>query len=146
MVFLGWGCHFGTSRRFGWFKSPPRAIFRFYGRLKYMALGRKTGGRTKGTPNKLTSDARSRLEALGCDPIEGMAVIAMDANNPMDLRGRMFAELAQYVYPKRKAVEHTGPGGGPIEHAISAGELLADRIASIAAHTSEASSTGEPHE
>jgi len=28
------------------------------------------------------------------------------------LRGRMYAELAQYVYPKRKAVEHTGAGGG----------------------------------
>lgn len=65
----------------------------------------KTGGRRKGTPNQLTREITARLEELGCDPIEGMALIAMDADNPPELRGRMFAELAGYVYPKRKAVE-----------------------------------------
>jgi hypothetical protein len=29
----------------------------------------------------------------------------MDEANPPELRGRMLAELAQYAYPKRKAVE-----------------------------------------
>jgi hypothetical protein len=48
-----------------------------------------------------------RLEALGCDPIEGMARIALDPGTPLDLRARMFAELAPYVYPKRKALEAT---------------------------------------
>lgn len=70
-----------------------------------MALGRKTGGRTKGTPNKATADLVERLTALDCDPIEGMAQIAMDMANPPELRGRMYAELAQYVFPKRRAVE-----------------------------------------
>jgi hypothetical protein len=70
-----------------------------------MALGRKTGGRQRGTPNKRTVEVSERLAALGCDPIEGMALLAMDANNPPELRGRMFAELAGYVAPKRKAVE-----------------------------------------
>jgi hypothetical protein len=40
-----------------------------------------------------------------------MAQIAMDEKHSPELRGRMYAELAQYVYPKRKAVEHTGAGG-----------------------------------
>jgi hypothetical protein len=66
------------------------------------------GGRSAGTPNKRTQDVIERLEALKCDPIEGMARIAMDANNPPELRGRMFAELAQYIAPKRKALEHSG--------------------------------------
>jgi len=44
---------------------------------------------------------------LNCDPIEGMARLAMDANNTSELRGRMFAELAQYVAPKRKAIEQS---------------------------------------
>lgn len=76
-----------------------------------MAKGRKTGGRQKGTPNKLSLTVATRLEELGCDPIEGMARIAMDSKSPDDLRGRMCAELANYVYPKRKAIEHSGKGG-----------------------------------
>lgn len=70
----------------------------------------KTGGRKKGTPNKRTQDVIERLEALGCDPIEGMAKIAMDKKEPTELRAQMFKELAQYVAPKRKAVERTEVG------------------------------------
>lgn len=73
-----------------------------------MAAGRKTGGRKKGTPNKRNQEIQAKLDALGCDPIEGMARIAMDENNDVSLRGKMFAELAQYVLPKRKAVEVSG--------------------------------------
>src|SRR5215510_8621978 len=72
-----------------------------------MAKGFKTGGRLKGTPNKRTQDLTERLAELGCDPVEGMAKLAMDPNNSPDLKGRMYAELAQYVYPKRRAVEQT---------------------------------------
>jgi hypothetical protein len=70
-----------------------------------MAKGKKTGGRTAGTPNRRTTDVIERLNRLGCDPIEGMARIAMDASNAPELRGRMFAELAQYVAPKRRALD-----------------------------------------
>ena len=56
---------------------------------------------------------RERLAQLGCDPIEGMARIAMRPAAPIELRGRMYAELAGYVAPKRKAVEHSAePGTG----------------------------------
>ena len=48
-----------------------------------------------------------RLAALKCDPIAGMAALARDKKNPPELRGRMFAELAQYVAPKRRAIEHS---------------------------------------
>ncbi len=70
-----------------------------------MALGRKTGGRQKGTPNKRTAEIAELLSALNCNPIEGMVQIAMDQSNPAELRGRMFAELAGYLFPKRKATE-----------------------------------------
>ena len=73
-----------------------------------MAIGRKTGGRVVGTPNRKTKEIAELLESLGCDPIAGMARIAMEEKNSPELRGRMYAELAQYVYPKRKAVEHSG--------------------------------------
>jgi len=72
-----------------------------------MSLGKKTGGRQKGTPTKRTLEAWQVLAELGCDPIEGMARIAMDEKTSPELRGRMFAELTQYAYPKRKAVELT---------------------------------------
>ena len=72
-----------------------------------MAAGKKTGGRKPGTPNKKTQELQMRLLNVGCDPIEGMAMLAMDINNSPELRGRMYAELAQYTAPKRKAVEHS---------------------------------------
>ena len=70
-----------------------------------MAIGKKTGGRHAGTPNKRTVELTARLEALGCDLIEGMVQLAMDQANPPELRGRMYAELAGYLFPKRKATE-----------------------------------------
>lgn len=76
-----------------------------------MAQGMKTGGRKKGTPNKRTQELQDRLAELDCDPVEGMARLAMDPNNNPELRGRMYSELAQYVYPKRKAIEHSGDMG-----------------------------------
>ena len=65
-------------------------------------------GRPKGSRNKLTLEVRDRLEALGCDPIEGMARIAMDENVELSIRAQMYKELAQYVAPKRKAVGDEG--------------------------------------
>jgi hypothetical protein len=101
--------------------------------------GERRGGRAKGTPNKDTRSVMERLQALGHDPITGMAMIAMGMggcrncrntgkkdgvtcevcggtkHEPLDpaLRGRMDAELAQYVYPKRKAIEHSGAEDAP---------------------------------
>jgi hypothetical protein len=68
-------------------------------------------GRPKGVPNKLTSDVADRLAKLKCDPITGMARIAMNKRNPIEIRGRMYAELAQYIAPKRKALEHSADAG-----------------------------------
>jgi hypothetical protein len=65
----------------------------------------KTGGRQRGTPNKATLTIAEKLEALGCDPIEGMARIAMDKKISPETRGRYYSELAQYLYPKRKPVD-----------------------------------------
>jgi hypothetical protein len=81
-----------------------------------MAIGRKTGGRVAGTPNRKTREISELLDSLGCDPVQGMAEIAMNTNASLELRGRMYAELAQYVYPKRKAIamEHAGAGRGGI--------------------------------
>jgi hypothetical protein len=44
-----------------------------------------------------------------------MARIAMDEQHTPELRGRMYAELAQYVYPKRKAVELAADPVAPLQ-------------------------------
>lgn len=91
---------------------------------------RKTGGRTKGTPNKRTQDIQQRLEELGCDPIEGMALIAMNVTYEPELRGRMFAELAQYVAPKRKALEIAAEVNTTtsVQHMIASSDELVKKI------------------
>ena len=86
--------------------------------------GKKTGGRQKGTPNKRTLEAREILDELGCDPLVGMARIAMDAKHSPELRGRMLAELAAYAYPKRKAVEVTNIEREPNGPAVMLAEVL----------------------
>lgn len=84
------------------------------------------------------------LKQIKCDPIEGMAQIAMDEGQPAALRGKMFAELAQYLHPKRRAVELSGPDGTPIEMNVSATELLTSRIARLAERTRPDGGTGGP--
>jgi hypothetical protein len=68
-------------------------------------------GRRKGALNKRTVDIIDKLAAERCDPIVGMAPMAMKKKNSVELRARIFAELAQYVAPKRKALEHKGDDG-----------------------------------
>lgn len=91
----------------------------------------KTGGRKKGVKNKVNVSVKERLEKLGCDPIEGMFRIAEKAEEGVTigvddngepitrpdyaLAGQMYKELAQYIAPKRKAIEHTGADGEAIQ-------------------------------
>lgn len=71
--------------------------------------GTRRGGRKKGVANKKTQDVIDRLNDLGCDPIAGLAEIAMNSAEET-LRLQANKELAQYIAPKRKAVEITGDG------------------------------------
>jgi len=87
-------------------------------------------GRKKGTPNKRTLDLQARMEELGCDPIDFMVkvikgeivedvVLGTHKGEPIirkmapgyDLQVACAKELAQYLYPKRKALELTGGDG-----------------------------------
>lgn len=81
-----------------------------------MAAGRKTGGRQKGVPNKQKAGLLAMLAERWPDyhPVVAMADIANDAGLDLDLRFQAHKEVAQYIEPKRKAVEHSGPEGGPM--------------------------------
>jgi hypothetical protein len=73
----------------------------------------KTGGRKKGSRNKITLEVRQLLDELNYDPVRSMVEIARIASKKGDhaLAGSMAKEVAQYVYPKRKQVEHLGVDG-----------------------------------
>ena len=74
-----------------------------------MAQGFKTGGRRKGIPNKRTGSLVERLlDEMTCDPVGIMAEMAMNPKTPAKLRFLCAKELAQYIAPKRKAIEVTG--------------------------------------
>lgn len=95
-----------------------------------MALGgaRAGAGRKKGTKNKANQAIADKLKELGCDPIEGMAIIAnesmieartadgfRDKKEAYKLAGDMYKELAQYQSPKLRSIEVTGEDGGAIK-------------------------------
>ena len=65
-----------------------------------MAIGRKTGGRQLGSLNKRTREVAEICGTLGYNPVEAMIRIALDPAAPLDLRAKMHAELAPYLYAK----------------------------------------------
>lgn len=60
-------------------------------------------GRKKGTPNKIDTDVAAKCQEMGLDVFGAMIEIALTGND--DQRFAMLKELAQYVCPKKKAIE-----------------------------------------
>lgn len=64
------------------------------------------GGRKKGTPNKKTAGIQSEIEArLG----KSMPLAILDELADLDAseRAHILLDLMKYVYPTRKAIEHS---------------------------------------
>lgn len=88
----------------------------------------KSGGRQKGTPNKSTRELHELAEKLNVKPFEvllhyasgnwkalGMAKKVKTDPDPViddNLRIRAAAEACEYLYPKRKAIEHSTTDDG----------------------------------
>jgi len=79
--------------------------------------GKKFGGRTKGTPNKLTTSVKEAiLEAF--DKVGGIEYLVDIAKDDP----RTFCALLGRVLPL--VAEHSGPNGGPIEiHQVNLAKL-----------------------
>jgi len=96
-----------------------------------MAKGKKTGGRTKGTPNRDSGSVAQYLETMNCEPTHILADIAMgkalhcrlsfndetgdfvEGKLAPTLDQRMTAAktLLEYIAPKLKSVEHAPASG-----------------------------------
>jgi hypothetical protein len=76
-----------------------------------MALGRKTGGRQKGTPNKMTANARSAI-ATAASALGGSDRLVEWAKESPDNEKAFWVQ----IYPKLVPVqsEISGPEGGPV--------------------------------
>lgn len=84
--------------------------------------GERRGGRTKGTCNRITTDFLEGLREQGYDPVTEIINSIYDVeekflNAPEDLKPQYMAmllrtkgELLKYIYPQRKAVDHTTAG------------------------------------
>ena len=69
----------------------------------------KTGGRKKGVRNRATREAKEALLAMGCNPLEELWKLGQRAVEDDDkpVAATCFKELAQYMHPKLKAIDHT---------------------------------------
>ena len=99
-----------------------------------MAKGRKTGGRKKGTPNRITGEARTVLEALLEKRLPDLDAMIEDAWRGIEIEKQMpngetvvgrfnadparaaklILEAYKLLYPPPQPIELSGSGGGPV--------------------------------
>lgn len=96
-----------------------------------MAKGKKTGGRQRGQPNKASLKAEEIAASVGCDPLKILCMFATGDWQGLGYKGptetryaqggasyevetiskehriRAAKEAAEYLLPKRKAIDHT---------------------------------------
>jgi hypothetical protein len=92
----------------------------------------ENAGRKKGTPNKLTQDLMAKCDELGVDPFEVLLHFAKGDWKTLgyetetrlvstsehgdiyentitpELRAKAAKDACEYLFPKRKAIEHSG--------------------------------------
>lgn len=70
-----------------------------------MAIGIKTGGRTKGTPNKTTKEIRNVLKSVIDNEIQNIETSLQEI--PAKERLEILIKLIPYVLPKVETVQYS---------------------------------------
>lgn len=73
-----------------------------------MARGVKTGGRTKGTPNKATKAREEILAKATLTPLEYLLEVMQDDDQKLDVRLFAAKAAAPYVHPRLSSAEVRG--------------------------------------
>jgi hypothetical protein len=75
-----------------------------------MAKGKKTGGRKRGTKNKVNrvAELRKAVEASGMTPLEFMLEVMRDETVPLELRCEMAKASAPYLHARRAPEDRQG--------------------------------------
>lgn len=79
---------------------------------------KRYGGRVAGKPNKKTQTIIEQCEAKNIDVLDLMLVFVTTPCEPA-LRLQALKELMRYIYPQRKAIEHSGDVDNKIEIIIT---------------------------
>ena len=90
-----------------------------------------TGGRKKGSFNRITSDLIEQLNGMGFNPVAELIEIIDEAKTSfkqergtkeapayLGIAARGASDLMKYVYPQRRAVDHTS-GGKPLANSFA---------------------------
>ncbi len=90
---------------------------------------KKTGGRQKGTPNKRTAEVVEILAKHKFNVVEEMILLYQKTECDEHTVGtavKILTELASYIYPKRKSLEHSGEIRNPyMEYSVEELKALA---------------------
>ena len=97
-----------------------------------MAVGKKTGGRQRGTPNRATAKREREIAKSGITPLEYMLKVMRDSKADAGRRDDMAKAAAPYVHPKLANMQHTGRNGGPIQ-TVDLTKLSGDELAQLEA-------------
>ena len=71
-------------------------------------------GRPKGQKNKYRFDVAEAVSKRGVNPFDHMAEVMGNEEMPPELRMKAAIELAGYLAPKLRSVEHTTSDGAPL--------------------------------
>ena len=71
-----------------------------------MATGKKTGGRRKGTPNKLTTETRNIIHSLLSEELPNLRKYISQVEKP-ELRAKLLIDLLPYSLPKYHTIQLT---------------------------------------
>lgn len=94
-----------------------------------MALGKKTGGRGRGTPNRASAAKAAEIAASGLTPLDFMLSVLRNESSGHEVRMDAAKAAAPYVHARLAAVEHEAGDG--------LRSMIADIIASRRARVSE---------
>jgi len=78
-----------------------------------MANGTKTGGRTKGTPNKSTAEVRDAIAAFASANVDQMGDWLNAIDSP-EKKLDLFLRAIEYHVPKLARTEHAGDKENPV--------------------------------
>ncbi len=84
-----------------------------------MPQGRKTGGRSKGTPNKATAEIREHAQQYTVEALEGLAQIARTSDSDAAKVAAWKAILDRGHCRPAQAI--TGGGDGPVTVVVDTG-------------------------
>ena len=86
-----------------------------------MALGRKTGGRRAGTPNKASARRAAAIAVSGETPVDFLVRVMRDEARPMTERIDAAKAVAPFVHSRLGPVTPKGDPAGPMVRLIIEG-------------------------